>query len=267
MEAITKFLTEPFVLFHFSEQTPLKPEHMATPWREVSDWMVVHHQIPLVMTVLYVVFVFGIKFLMRNRERFQLNFLLFLWNLILAVFSITGAFYTVPALIKSVQEIGFSGDMCNADSEYENMWVMLFCLSKIPEFLDTIFIVLRKGNLIFLHWYHHIATMWFCWIAWSVRLENGGMFSVMNLCVHSIMYSYYATTALKIRWSNTVRSFITSIQIFQMVIGTLIVVHNIMVCNTHPVENYLGLAMYVSYFILFVNLYIKSYVVKKEKSQ
>lgn len=32
-------------------------------------------------------------------------------------------------------------------------WTWLFVLSKLPELGDTIFIVLRKQPLIFLHWY------------------------------------------------------------------------------------------------------------------
>lgn len=39
------------------------------------------------------------------------------------------------------------------------LWTWLFCLSKLAELGDTIFIVLRKRPLIFLHWYSHLKVL------------------------------------------------------------------------------------------------------------
>jgi elongation of very long chain fatty acids protein 6 len=34
--------------------------------------------------------------------------------------------------------------------------------SKVPETVDTLFIVLRRQELIFLHWYHHASVLIYC---------------------------------------------------------------------------------------------------------
>jgi hypothetical protein len=38
------------------------------------------------------------------------------------------------------------------DDRVSGFWALMFVLSKVPELGDTIFIVLRKQPLIFLHW-------------------------------------------------------------------------------------------------------------------
>jgi len=196
---------------------------------------------------------------MKDRKPFNLEQPLIIWNFILAIFSIFGTIFTTLPILFTIDRFGFTYEMCSIDSEYANEWVFLFCLSKIPELLDTVFIVLRKRPLIFLHWYHHVATMWYCWIAWATRLENGGIFAWMNLAVHSFMYTYYACSMLKMSWTRYFRQSITTIQIFQMFFGVYFILYNIQFCNTHPFELYAGLIMYLSYAILFIKFYVENY--------
>jgi hypothetical protein len=73
---------------------------------------------------------------------------------------------------------GFIWEICHGDVELRSTWTFYFCMSKIPELLDTVFIVLRKRPLRFLQYYHHIVTMWFCWAAWAQKIECGGMLFV-----------------------------------------------------------------------------------------
>ena len=61
------------------------------------------------------------------------------------------------------------------NSSVSSLWTYLFTMSKVPELMDTVFIVLRKQPLIFLHWYHHITVLIFTWFR-SVghsRLRSG----------------------------------------------------------------------------------------------
>jgi elongation of very long chain fatty acids protein 6 len=146
-----------------------------------------------------------------------------------------------------------------------NPWIFLFGLSKIPELLDTFFIVLRKRPLIFLHYYHHVLTLLYCWHGIGLQVPNGGWFAAMNLVIHTLMYAYYAACAYGVRFGEITRQSITSLQILQMVLGIVIIVHNLVNCNTHP-DNYIfGLLMYISYMVLFVKLYVDSYIVRGRK--
>lgn len=52
-----------------------------------------------------------------------------------------------------------------------------------------------------------------------------------------------------------------------MVGGVALIVHNIYLCNDTPVNNYCGLVMYLSYLVLFVQMYIDKYSGKKEPSK
>jgi len=144
---------------------------------------------------------------------------------------------------------------------------MYFCLSKIPELFDTVFIILRKKPLKFLQYYHHIVTMWFCWVAWARKLESGGAFAVMNLFVHSIMYTYYMCSAFNIRWPNWARKLITSSQLIQMLFGVIFVTIPLLQCPNDPPVLYFGLIMYITYFILFAQLYYDMYMSPKAQSE
>lgn len=41
--------------------------------------------------------------------------------------------------------------------------LQMFVFSKVPELGDTVFIILRKRPLIFLHWYHHVTVLLYTW--------------------------------------------------------------------------------------------------------
>ena len=54
---------------------------------------------------------------------------------------------------------------------------MLFIYSKVPELVDTAFVVLRKKPLIFLHWYHHVTVLLYCWHSYYT-LSSAGLYFV-----------------------------------------------------------------------------------------
>ena len=169
------------------------------------------------------------------------------------------------------------------------LWAFAFCFSKLPELLDTYFIVLRKQNLIFLHWYHHVTVMIYCFYYYGFTVTPTQWFVVMNYFVHSIMYLYYATRASGwVRVPKFVNILITTIQLLQMVAGVWInmyILKNILTvpgfyCDGFVEKESLHLTwaflMYFSYFVLFAHFFYNVYLkgtkknftsVKREKFQ
>ena len=130
--------------------------------------------------------------------------------------------------------------------------------------MDTIFIVLRKQQLIFLHYYHHLVTMLFCWYAnqHGILLANCGpfYFSLMNYGVHMTMYAHYALRAMGMRIPGFLSMAITIAQIVQMV-GGMTVLYFMGICPIVDLPlQYFGWGLYFSFFLLFVWFFLNRYI-------
>ena len=149
-------------------------------------------------------------------------------------------------------------------------WGYIFALSKLVEFGDTFFIVLRKQPLIFLHWYHHIVTFLYTWLAYVEEAEYGKMFALLNLIVHSFMYTYYTFKAMGYRLPKWLAMTITLTQLSQMFVGTFLAVliyYYVYVaklkCHLTSLNITITTIMYISYAILFARFFIQTYLSDK----
>ena len=114
----------------------------------------------------------------------------------------------------------------------------LFCLSKLLELGDTVFIILHKSCLSFCN------------------------FSSINFFVHTIMYSYYALRAVGVRVHSRIALIITILQILQMFVclaASLMAYYNVRNGVKYQFDwhvFYFSITMYSSY--IHALLYIKS---------
>lgn len=243
--------------------------------RPLCDIMLMSWNIPIITVFLYMFLIFVGQKCMESRQRFEIRCLLIFWNLLLSIFSTIGVIMTAPHLFGMLYYKGLEYVVCapgegKFDYGMIGLWNILFALSKFPELIDTAFIVLRKRKLIFLHWYHHVTVLLFCWQCVAVRSSNTFFFIVMNYSVHAVMYFYYFLAAQRYRpwWAP----FVTFIQISQMFAGVGICLltyyywYQGKVCDV-PMDNFTcASVMYFSYLCLFVWFALGRYVFKKPKS-
>lgn len=220
----------------------------------------------------YIVLIFAGQAWMATRPAYQLRGPLAAWSTFLAVFSIIGFTRTFPELLHTLSTEGFYASICDRtfveQVKVSSFWSWIFTLSKIPELGDTLFIVLRKQQLIFLHWYHHLTVLVYCFYCFSEFTSCARWFMVMNYFVHSVMYSYYALRALRFKIPRPFAMGITSLQLLQMVVGCTInytaygYKESGRECGVSRSNLMYSSIMYTSYFVLFARFFFTAYFFK-----
>lgn len=234
---------------------------------EYKQWLRSHYWIPSVATVVYLaMIVIGVD-LMKNRPPFKVKWILFTWNVILAIFSFATAWKSIQDALFMIQKFNLDSSICRAiEKPVRGFWGVLFVFSKFIEFGDTVFLIIRKRKIIFLHWFHHVTVLWISWILCTTGSSLGRYSIAMNSFVHVFMYSYFAISTLSIQLPRTVAMFITTIQILQMIGGMWIVLYshirlkNKHHCDVDPSVIKYTLLLYASYFILFLKYFYDAYV-------
>ncbi|PWU90256.1 putative fatty acid elongase [Trypanosoma cruzi] len=168
---------------------------------------------------------------------------------------------------------------CNDEMFYRSsagFWIGMFVLSKVPELVDTMFLLLQGKTPPFLHWYHHVTVLIFSWHTYCDHTSTMVMFAAMNLTVHFIMYFYFSMCACGFK--KTMRKFapfITMLQILQMVVGSLVTTYSAYKVYTTPegaapgchvsrANARMGVIIYMSYLYLFSKMFMNSYARPKK---
>ncbi|CAJ0601535.1 unnamed protein product [Cylicocyclus nassatus] len=228
------------------------------------------------VAICYMVTIFSIKYYMRDKKAYDLQLPLNIWNFILAVYSALGFYYTVPTFLRVVYNKGITHTYTHISEVYTDetagYWVLLWVLSKFPELVDTIFIVLRKRPLMLMHWYHHAFTGYYAIV--NYHEDNAHMFWIvwMNYGIHAAMYSYYCLRSLKVKVPPQIAQLITTSQMIQFIIGMAAQIHVSYLALTTR-HNYavtfrgcfIGFFMLFTYLLLWIRFYNESYYNKGGK--
>lgn len=243
-------------------------------YRAAKDWMAATKPIAALAVTAYVLMVIYGPKLMKNRDPVKCQWLANLWNTCLAIFSCTALIKTSPEFFGTIKEHGIQESYCQAHDLYKGpngFWVFLFHISKMVELGDTVFLVLKKRPILFMHSYHHALVLADCWFIYS---SAGGLVrwgGYMNLVVHSAMYTYFAVQGITHKLPRYMAKMVTTLQIVQFVIGTAICVDATRLifvlgrkdkCDPVPLSMAIHLSMYISFLALFVKFFYHSYISK-----
>ncbi|CAA9987470.1 fatty acid elongase, putative [Plasmodium knowlesi strain H] len=212
----------------------------------------------LLISLLYIPVVLILQKVMRKRKEIEAKALKVAWNVCLSVFSLIGVLLILiydPSVLKSI---------ILEETEYKpetRAVISIFTLTKVVEYGDTIFLILKKKKLTFLHSYHHLSVVIYCLYSQKELVSHAHYFVFLNLVVHTIMYFYFGFIYIVPKILYKVRRFITCLQILQMFIGIFISYYAIKnVDNEIYVKNAIAsLALYLTYAILFLNFYFNNY--------
>ncbi|GAB5033480.1 fatty-acyl elongase [Nannochloropsis oceanica] len=245
-----------------------------------------HTWVPLLATALYFAFCYYGPKAMRHRKAFDLKTILCLWNLSLSLISFAGAVRVGTHLLYLLSPWGgfsFRDTICESpEATYADnatgLWCVVFTVSKLLELVDTIFVVLRKKPLIFLHWYHHATVLLCSWFG-HVTFTPALYFMAINYSIHGVMYMYFFLMAIKKvpQWFNPM--WLTVAQISQMFVGIWVIV---MSCYYKYFEGAQGegmgkgcaidgrmivaiCLMYSTYLVLFVKFFVQRYAGQQKR--
>ncbi|KAF3429560.1 hypothetical protein E2986_13621 [Frieseomelitta varia] len=193
--------------------------------QDAQMWMEGHFPYCFLYCALYAILISGGKLYMSNRPKYDLRRGLVMWSASLALFSITAVYRTMPSIFHLVRHRGLHYNICVPNINEDlilGYWSYLFALSKLVEFGDTFFIVLRKQPLIFLHWYHHIVTFLYSWLSYVEDAAYARLFAFINGFIHSFMYIYYTFKAMGYHPPRWLAMTITLMQLSQMFVGSFL---------------------------------------------
>ncbi|KAK5211220.1 Fatty acyl-CoA elongase/Polyunsaturated fatty acid specific elongation enzyme [Exophiala xenobiotica] len=224
----------------------------------------------------YYLVIFGGRELMRDRPAMKLNKLFIIHNFYLTAISGGLLLLFAQQLIPALWKNGLYDGICGSTGWSQKLLVLYYLnyLTKYLELLDTMFLVLKKKPLTFLHTYHHGATALLCYTQLVGQTSVSWVPITLNLAVHVVMYWYYYQSArgVKVWW----KQYITMFQITQFILDLGFIYY---ACYTYFADTYApwlphqgtcgdrrqevaavtGCAILSSYLVLFVLFYFSTY--------
>lgn len=244
----------------------------------LSNWHLAY-----LVPVLYLATIWGIKLCMTkyHPKGFNLKSLVIFHN---ASLSIISAILFIDMSIE-LGKMFYKGGIWSVFCDTQGNWThgrIYYCLYinyllKYVELGDTVLLALRAKPTPFLHVYHHAATLVLCLTQLRGQTSLQWLVVVINLFVHIVMYAFYALHALgyNVWWKR----YLTMLQIGQFIVVVsvcslifiLTPLHFMNLssqkCHGDVFSQTFGMAILVSYLVLFIQFYDRTYIANKMVSK
>lgn len=222
----------------------------------------------------YVVFILVVHEFMKHLPSFKLQTLFKFHNALLSIGSLVLLLLIMEEVVSLWMNVGTFNSMCAPSSWTHKLefYYMVNYYFKYYEFLDTLFLILRKKPLTFLHVFHHASAASLPFVQLNGKMPPSWIIVSTNLLVHAVMYYYYYATAegAKLWW----KKYLTTMQIIQFIIDLFVFYFTL---YQHYAYTYFpGLphfgdcsgsesaavfcgVFFSSYLLLFANFYMRTY--------
>ncbi|XP_003741431.1 elongation of very long chain fatty acids protein AAEL008004 [Galendromus occidentalis] len=227
----------------------------------------------LLLAYLYMAKIWGPRF-MKDRKPYELSRLIQVYN----VFQVLANVYFCSRIAYiAYAKLGYS-PYCqglNYANDKDSIALLehlyYYLLVRIVDFADTLFFVLKKKftHITQLHVIHHTIVVFSGWQFMQFGADGQSVLGVcLNSTIHVIMYSYYFLASLgpQVQKYLSWKKYLTTIQIVQFFI---MIGHGLIPafvdCGYPRILLSLALPQVFLILVLFINFYVKSYVVKSKR--
>lgn len=195
---------------------------------QLKQWMVQLWWIPCLIAIVYILAIFGIQTYMSNKRKpFDLRVNLALWALFFSAFHALGAARTIPAVVSIFNSKGYHHLLC-FDSRITwftnspaGVWTFLYCVLRVVTLFETLFVVLRKKELIVYHWYEHFTSLLVFWLCFATSCQAIVTVVSLQYFSNTIVYAYSLLSVLGFRPSSC-KPFVTLLQVGTCGVNSLI---------------------------------------------